>query len=66
MLAILNLIWNQGEYYENYGKSILEAGGLSGRVYETHTHSITPKEHQFFLELQRSWRKQEEKEQNKK
>lgn len=47
-------------------KSILEAGGLSGRVYETHTHSITPKEHQFFLELQRSWKKQEEKEQNKK
>lgn len=41
-------------------KSILEAGGETGRVYETHTHSITPKEHQFFLELQESWRKEKE------
>lgn len=40
-------------------KSILEAGGLTGRVYETHTHNITPKEHQMFLELQASWKKQE-------
>ena len=43
-------------------KSILEAGGLTGRVYETHTHSITEREHQLFLELQRSWKRQEEKE----
>lgn len=46
-------------------KSILEAGGETGRVYETHTHSITPKEHQFFLELQESWRKQEKEKENK-
>lgn len=50
----------------NMEKSILEAGGETGRVYETHTHSITEKEHQFFLELQRSWKKQEEKEQQAK
>ena len=42
--------------------SILEAGGLTGRVYETKTHSITPEEHKMFLELQEQWRKQEEKE----
>ena len=41
-------------------KSILEAGGLTGRVYNTKTHNITEKEHQFFLQLQESWRKQKE------
>ena len=46
----------------NMEKSILEAGGETGRVYETHTHSITEREHQLFLELQKTWRKQEEKE----
>lgn len=46
-------------------KSILEAGGETGRVYENHTHSITEKEHQFFLELQESWRKQEKEKENK-
>ena len=50
----------------NMEMSIIEAGGLTGRVYETHTHSITEKEHQIFLELQESWRKQEEKEQEEK
>jgi hypothetical protein len=40
-------------------KSILEAGGLTGRVYNTKTHNITEKEHQFFLQLQESWKKQE-------
>lgn len=43
-------------------KSILEADGLTGRVYETHTHSITEKEHQMFLDLQRQWKEKKEKE----
>ena len=42
--------------------SILEAGGETGRVYNIKTHSITEREHQLFLELQKTWRKQEEKE----
>ena len=46
-------------------KSILEAGGETGKVYETHTHSITPEEHKMFLKLQESWKKQEEKEKEK-
>lgn len=46
-------------------KSILEAGDETGRVYKTRTHSITPKEHQFFLELQESWKKQEKQEKEK-
>ena len=50
----------------NMEMSILEAGGLTGRVYETKTHSITPEEHKMFLELQEQWRKQEEKEKGKK
>ena len=50
----------------NMEMSILEAGGLTGRVYETKTHSITPEEHKMFLELQEQWRKQEEREQDKK
>lgn len=49
----------------NMEKSILEAGGLTGRYYETKTHSITEKEHQFFLQLQESWRKQKEKKNKK-
>ena len=43
-------------------KSILEAGGLTGKVYETKTHSITEEEHKIFLDLQRQWKEQEEKE----
>ena len=49
----------------NMKMSILEAGGLTSRVYETKTHSITPDEHKMFLELQEQWRKQEEKEKRK-
>ena len=50
----------------NMERSILEAGGETGRVYDIKTHSITEREHQLFLELQASWRKQEEREQDKK
>ena len=47
-------------------KSILEAGGETGRVYDSNkTHSITEKEHQFFLQLQESWRKQEKENKTK-
>ena len=46
-------------------KSVLEAGGETGRVYETRTHSITEREHQLFLELQHSWRKQEKENKTK-
>ena len=49
----------------NMEMSILEAGGLTGKVYETRTHSITEREHKLFLELQESWKKQEEKEKEK-
>ena len=48
-------------------KSILEAGGETGRVYDSNkTHSITEKEHQFFLEWQEANRRQEEKEKENK
>ena len=50
----------------NMEKSILEAGGLTGKVYETKTHSITEKEHQFFLEWQEANKRQEEKEKENK
>ena len=50
----------------NMEMSIIEAGGLTGRVYDTKTHSITEREHQLFMELQESWRKQEEKEEKEK
>lgn len=50
----------------NMEMSILEAGGETGKVYETHTHSITEREHQRFLDLQRQWKEQEKRrEQNK-
>ena len=49
----------------NMEKSILEAGGETGRYYETKTHFITEKEHQFFLQLQEIWRKQEKENKTK-
>lgn len=49
----------------NMEMSILEAGGLTGRVYNTKTHSITPKEHRAFLKLQESWRKEKEEKSSK-
>ena len=42
-------------------KSILEAGGLTGRYYETKTHSITEQEHKWFKEWKEAKRKKEEK-----
>lgn len=46
--------------------SILEAGGLTGRYYETKTHSITEQEHKWFMEWKEANRRKEEKEKNKK
>ena len=50
----------------NMEKSIIEASGLTGRVYETQTHSITEKEHKYFEEWKKANRRKEEKEKNKK
>lgn len=49
----------------NMEKSILEAGGLTGRYYEDHLHSITEKEHEWFKEWKEANRKEEEKEKEK-
>lgn len=46
----------------NMEKSILEAGGLTGRYYEDRLHSITEKEHEWFKEWKEANRKKEEKE----
>ena len=42
--------------------SILEAGGLTGRWYETKTHSITEQEHKWFEEWKKANERKEEKE----
>lgn len=42
--------------------SILEAGGLTGRYYEDHLHSINEKEETWFKEWKESNRRKEEKE----
>lgn len=53
----------------NMEKSLIEAigfGGMTGYYNpNSTTHNITEKEHQYFLELQASWRRQEEKEKEK-
>ena len=46
----------------NMEMSILEAGGLTGRYYEGHLHSITEEEHKRFEEWKKANRRKEEKE----
>ena len=49
----------------NMEMSILEAGGLTGRYYEDHLHSITEEEHKRFEEWKKANRRKEEKEKEK-
>ena len=49
----------------NMEMSIIEAGGLTGKVYDTKTHSITKQEHKWFIEWQEANRRKEEKEKEK-
>lgn len=49
----------------NMEKSILEAGGLTGRYLEDHLHSITEEEHKRFEEWKKANRRKEEKEKEK-